>query len=66
MAAVEFQPPERRIKRAFLHLQHLIGKQMDGLRDGVAVHRAALERVQDQQIQRALQKALVVRFPISL
>ena len=62
MAPSSLQAPERRIERAFLHLQHFIGAEMDGLRDGVSVHRAALEGVQDQQIERALQERRLSGF----
>ncbi len=39
---------------------------MDGLRDGVTVHGAALERVQDRQIQGALQESRLSGFPIPM
>src|SRR5260221_12847269 len=54
--SVELEAIERRVEGPFLHLQHFVRKEVNGLSDGISVHRAALQRVQDQQIERALQK----------
>ena len=41
---------------ALLHLQHIVGPELDGLDDRVAVRGSQQQRAQDQQIERALQQ----------
>jgi hypothetical protein len=60
--AVELEPVEGRIQRSFLDLQYLVRKQVDGLRDGVAVQPAALKRVEDEEVECALQKGWCIGF----
>jgi hypothetical protein len=55
-SAVELQPVERRIQGAFFHLERLVREQVDGLGDGIAVQGSALQGVQDQEIEGALQQ----------
>ena len=54
--AVEQQPLQRRIQRALADLQHIGGQQADAVGDAVAVLRAARQRPQDQQVERARQQ----------
>src|SRR5437763_972468 len=54
--ALEQEPLQRRIKRAFADLQHFIGHVLEPLRHGVAMQRFAHERLQDQQLERAGQE----------
>ena len=54
--AIEFQAVERRVERTFFHFEHLVRKQVDGLRNGVTVQGAALQRVENQEIERALEQ----------
>ena len=54
--AAHFEPVQRRIQRALLDLQHVARRLLDELRDRVAVHRAAADRLQDQHVERARQE----------
>src|SRR5580700_4958422 len=54
--AIELQAVEGGVERAFLDGQHVVGEQMDGLSDSVAMHGAALEGVQDEQVEGALKE----------
>src|SRR5438067_4953166 len=47
---------QRRVERALAHLQHVVREELQPLRDAVAVLRAARERLQDQQVERARQQ----------
>ena len=44
---------QSRIKRALIHLQHILGNLPDALRDRPAVHRFERNRLQDQEIHRS-------------
>ena len=54
--AVELQAVERRIERALLDLQDLVRQQVNGLGDRVAVQPRRAERMEDQQVERALEQ----------
>jgi len=54
--AALFQAVQRWIQRSLLHVQHLPGDLPDAQRNSVAVNRAHCYDLQDQHIQRALQK----------
>ena len=47
---------ERRIQRAVIDLQHVLGVRANGDADAVAVLRPPLQRPENQEIQRALQQ----------
>ena len=51
-----FEPMQRRVERALVHPQHVLGDLLDALRDGPPVHRACQQGAQDQQVERALQQ----------
>ena len=53
---------QRRIERAVLYLQHVVGLMLDDVRDGVAVRGPANERLEDEQIERALQQFTLQRL----
>src|SRR5207247_9280858 len=46
-------------ERALFHAQDFIGALLDEFRDGIAVHGAACERLEDQHVQGALEERLV-------
>ena len=50
------EPMQRRIERALLDLQDVVGVEFDGLGDGVAVGRSQQQGAQNQQVQSALQE----------
>ena len=52
--ALLLEPVERRIERAVIDLQRILGAGADGDADAVAVLRPPLERPQDQHVERAL------------
>src|SRR5690348_14715824 len=60
-ALLGFNPPRRlealqcRIERALVDAQHILGNLLDALRNAPAMLRAERERLQDQQVERALQ-----------
>jgi hypothetical protein len=54
--AVELEPVKGGVERPFLDLQHLIREQVDRLGDSVAVQRAALEGMEDEEIEGALEE----------
>ena len=51
--AVDQQPLERGVQRAFTNGEHVGGREPQMLNDAVAVLRAADERLQDQELERA-------------
>ena len=51
--AIEQEPLQRRIERAFAHIQDVFGSLFQHLRDAVSVHFATGERLEDQEVQRA-------------
>ena len=52
--ALLLQPVQRRVQRALRDLQHVAADLANALRDAPAVHRLERERLEDEQIQRAL------------
>ena len=50
------QTMQRGIERPLLHLQHVVGRLLDGLRDRVAVRGAGEEGFENQEVERALQQ----------
>ena len=50
------QPVQRRIERALLHLQHIVGRLLDRLGDGVAVRGSEEQGAENEEIERALQQ----------
>ena len=50
------EPLQRRIQRALVDAQHVLGDLLDALRDAPAVQRPERQRLEDQQIERALQQ----------
>jgi len=50
------EPMQRRIQRAVLDLQHLVGGLGEVLGNVVSVRGAELQRAQDEHVERALQK----------
>jgi hypothetical protein len=58
------QPVQRRIERAGIHSQPLAGVQADGLADALAMLRAPEKRLQNQQIERALQQLNAVLITV--
>ena len=51
-----FQPVERRIERPLLDLQYVVRDLNDALGDGPAVHRFERKRLQDEEVESALQQ----------
>src|SRR5262249_8923282 len=47
---------QRGIERSLAHREHVVREQLDALRDRPSVQRLTRERLQDQEIERALQK----------
>ena len=54
--AFAFEPVQRRIQRSMLHLQHVVRRPLNVLRDRVSVRRPGQERSQNEQIERPLQQ----------
>ncbi len=52
--AVLFQPVQRRVERALVDLEDVLGKLADALRNAPAVHGFEGDGLQNQQVQRAL------------
>src|SRR5260370_22436457 len=52
--ALIFQPVQRWVKRSLIDLEHVFGNLLDALRDAPAMHRLQFQRLEDQQIERAL------------
>jgi hypothetical protein len=52
-----FEPVQRGIQRALLHLQRVPGDLLNALCNGIAMNRANTGDFQDQQVERALRKA---------
>src|SRR6266404_8748316 len=50
------QPVERRVERAGLYLQQVLGSPLDMFGDSVTMIRSCEQRAEDQQIERALQE----------
>ena len=50
------EPVQRRVQRAGVDLQHVARVRADGLGDAVAVLRAPLEGLEDEQVERALEQ----------
>ena len=46
---------ERRVERAVLHLEHVLGLALDRVGDRVAVGRPDAQRLQNQQVERPLE-----------
>src|SRR5713226_314141 len=54
--AALLQPQQRRIQRALIQLQQVLGNLLDALRDAVAVQRSqGIERLQNDQVQGSLE-----------
>jgi hypothetical protein len=47
---------QRRIERSLLDREHVAGELQDALRDAPSVKRLARERLEDQQVERALEQ----------
>ncbi len=58
--ALPLEAVQRRIQRAGVDLQPLAGVETDGLADAVAVPRSGLQRLEDEEVERALQQLDVV------
>ena len=54
--ALPLQPMQRRIQRSGIHLEDVGGMAPQRLADAVAVVRAPLQRLEDQEIKRSLQE----------
>jgi hypothetical protein len=54
------EPLQSWVERSMADLEHIVGPLFDGLRDRVPVRTAEGERLQNQQIERALQKIQMV------
>ena len=52
---------EGRVERPVLDLQDLVGAARDGVRDGVAVGRPGLQRLQHEEIESSLKQVGVER-----
>src|SRR5437588_6681345 len=50
------QPVERRVERAGLYLQQVLGSPLDMFGNSVTMTRSCEQRAEDQQIERALQE----------
>ena len=50
------QPVQRRIQRSLLDLQHVFRSALDGFGNRMPVRRPGPQRLQDQQVERALQE----------
>ena len=55
-SAVQLQTIKGRVERPFFYFENFIGQQMNGLGDGVPMHRTTLERVQDKEIEGPLEQ----------
>jgi hypothetical protein len=51
-----FEPMQRGVQRALLNLQNVVGNLYDALGDGPPVHGLERDRLQNQQVERALDK----------
>src|SRR6266550_731678 len=63
---LSFQPMQRRIERTRIHLQQLAGAIPDSHANPVAMLRTPLQGLQNQQVQRPLQKLDPVLVPLSV
>jgi hypothetical protein len=63
---LSLQPVQRRVKRTGIDLQQLTGAVPDCHADSIAVLRTPLQRLQNQKVQRSLQKFNSVLVPTSL
>ena len=54
--ALVLEAMERRVERALVDLQDVLGDLLDALRDRPAVQRVGLQRPEDEQVERARQK----------
>lgn len=55
-AATPLQAMQRRVKRALLDAQHVLGNLLNALRNGPAVLRFKRQRLEDQQVERSLRE----------
>ena len=47
---------ERGVERTLIHLQHVAGDVLDAERNAPAVHRTGIQRLEDEQVERALKQ----------
>jgi hypothetical protein len=54
--SIQFEPLQRRIERALLHPQQIVGQLLDQLRDRVSVQMAAHQYLEYQHVERTRQQ----------
>ena len=54
--AASLEAVERRVQRSFLDLQDVVGDLLEPARNGVAVHGAPAQRLENENVERALEQ----------